>query len=381
MSGTTLARLSRRCPWGLVGMIALILAVEGMINARAMDLFDVDEWAYRWTDHAVSTRAKGAQVLVFGDSLVKLGVVPSIVQERTGKKVFNLALSGSQAPTSYFLLEKALASGLRPEAIVVDFNPPLLRAAPRQYLTRWGALIGPLEAARLAWWGEDAGLFGEVALGHALPSLRGKATIRANIMGALGGQQSAYTIYNHMGLRNWRQNQGAQLMVGSAAARNLTDKAVADLREGYYPKWKVDPANVEGVDHFLALASKHKIRVFWVIAPLLPALHDKINQSGIDAEHDAFIRHWQAKYPGVVVVDARKKVAEIDAFWDPQHLSIVGASAFSRTLGDVLRRALTGKLDQTWVALPDVQIGPIPPGLENIDESRLAVEAAPKVVR
>jgi hypothetical protein len=181
MSGTTLGWFARRCPWGLIGMVALVMIVEGSINLRALNLYDMDEWAFRWTARAVSRRAKGAEVLCFGDSLVKLSVIPSVVRERTGKRVYNLALSGSQAPTSYFLLKRALDSGSKPEAVVVDFNPPLLRVGPRHILTRWGALIDPTEAAKLAWWAGDADLFGEVALEHYLPSLRGKATIRTNI--------------------------------------------------------------------------------------------------------------------------------------------------------------------------------------------------------
>jgi hypothetical protein len=375
MSRTTLAGLAKRCPWGLAGMVALILMVEGAIEGRALHLFDVDDWAFRWTDQAVSSeRTKGAEILCFGDSLVKLSVIPSVVRERTGKRVYNLALSGSQATTSYFLLRKALESGARPEAVVVDFNPPLLRVGPRHILTRWGALIGPIEAAELAWWARDADLFAKVALDHALPSLRGKPSIGRNIKDALAGQSPWNTPFNTMGVRNWDRNDGAQLMVG-CSARNLSDAEIQNLREGYYPEWSCHPANAEGIDHFLALATRNNIRVFWLIGPLIPALHDKIAQSGIYAQHDEFLRRWQVKYPDLVVLDARKKVGEIDAFWDPQHLSVIGASAFSKTLGDVLRRSMSGKIDQNWVSLPDVKIGPLPPGIENIDESRLAVEA------
>ena len=376
MSRTTLGGFARRGPWGLVGMMALVMIVEASVNLRALSLYDTDEWAFRWTGRAVSHRAKGAEILCFGDSLVKLSVIPSVVRERTGKKVYNLALSGSQAPTSYFLLKQVLESGTKPEAVVVDFNPPLLRVGPRHILTRWGAVLDPVEAAELAWWARDTNLFAEVALGHVLPTFRGKTTIRANVMDALAGREPTNVVWNNLAIRNWNKNEGAQLMVGSAAVKNLTDADVAKLREGYYPEWSCHPANVQGIDHFLALASKNNIRVFWVLTPVIPALHEKISQSGIDALHEEFLHKWRAKYPDLVILDARRKVAELDAFWDPQHLSVVGASAFSKTLGDVLRRSITGKLDQNWVSLPDVKIGPLPPGIENIDESRLAIEAA-----
>jgi hypothetical protein len=358
-------------------MIALVLIVEASINLRALNLYDMDEWAFRWTGHrAVSGRVKRAEILCFGDSLVKLSVIPSVVHERTGKRVYNLALSGSQAPTSYFLLKRALDSGSRPEAVVVDFNPPLLRVGPRHILTRWGSLLDPFEAAELAWWARDSNLFGEVAVGHVLPTFRGKTALRGNIMDALAGRDPINFAWNKLAIRNWDRNEGAQLMVGSTAAKNLPDAEIQKLREGYYPEWSCHPANVEGIDHFLALASKNHIRVFWLLTPVIPALHEKIGQSGIDALHEEFLRKWQAKYPDLVILDARRKVAELDAFWDPQHLSVVGASAFSKTLGDVLRRSIGGKLDQHWVSLPEVKIGPIPPGVENIDESRIAIDKA-----
>ncbi len=382
MIRTTLAGFARRGPWGLAGMLALVAAVEGLIGLRSIALYDVDEWAFRYTARAASKSVRDAKVLCFGDSLVKLGVVPAVVGERTGKKTYNLALSGSQATTSYFLLKRALASGARPEAILVDFNPPLLRVGPRHITTRWGALIDPAEAAELAAWAGDADLFCEVALGRWLPSLRGKTTIRAHVLGALAGRTPTLEPTNRMALRNWKKNEGAQLMVGSAAARGLSDRAVEDLRTGYYPEWKCHEANVRGLDHFLALAESHQIRVFWVLPPMLPAFHQKIRESGIEAQHEAFIRSWQAKYPGLVVLDARSQVADLAGLWDPQHLSVEGASAFSRDLGDALRRSLAGPGNlERWVAMGPVQLGPRSPAIEDIDQSRLAVEAIARVRR
>ena len=384
MSGTTLAGLTRRCPWGLAGMVALVVLVEATVGARSMSLYDVDEWAFRWTGRAITRQAKRAEILCFGDSLVKLSVIPSVVGERTGKRVFNLALSGSQATTSYFVLKRALDAGARPEAVVVDFNPPLLRLGPRHILTRWGAMLDPFETAQLAWWAGDSDLFGQVTASHLLPSLRGKSTIRANIMDALANRPVVNPSWNGMALRNWKKNDGAQLMVGSDGVRNVTIADMIKLREGYYPEWKCHRANLEGIDHFLGLAARSNIRVFWLIPALLPAFHDEIGRSGIDAQQEAFIRSWQAKYPNLVVLDARSKVVEFESFWDPQHLSIEGASAFSRALGDILRRSIGGATDQPrWVALPEIRRGPLPPGIEDMNASRVALEdeAAAKLRR
>ncbi len=384
-----LASSGHRSPWGFLGMIGLVALAEFAIGLHAMSFYDVDEWAHRWTSRKASRGVQSREILCFGDSLIKLSVIPRIIQERTGKPAFNLALSGSQAPTSYFVLRRVLDSGARPVAAIVNFSPPLLRVGPRHNLTRWPVLLNPLETAKLAYWAGDPDLMGEILVNQVVPSLRGKTTIRANLMNAFGGRPDTNRHWNALGLRNWKKNDGAQLMTGSAAAHGLSDADVTKLRVGYYPEWKCHPANSAGIDRFLALARDYGVRVFWVLPPLLPALHDQLAGSGINAQLETFLSHWQAKYPNLVVVDARKKIVDLDAFWDPQHLAVEGAAAFSRALGDVLRESITASAQKTatepprdrWVSLPAFRLGPISPGIETIDQSRLAIQGVPKVQR
>ena len=379
-----IARCRRRFPVGLAGMIALVALIEAGIARHAISLFDSDELSYRWTARQAIKVARSCEILCFGDSLIKLGVVPRVVGERAGKTAFNLAVSGSQAPASYFLLRRALASGARPAAIVCGFTPPLLRVGPRHNLARWPGLLDPTETAALAWWAGDPLLFGEITVDQVLPSLRGKATIRAKIREGFGGAPFPLRFGNTYNIRNWRRNDGAQLMTGSAV-RGLTDADVAQVRTGYYPEWRTHPANLAGIDHFLALAEQAGVPVFWILPPLLPALHDQLTASGFAARYEAFVRDWQAKYPRLVVLDARGRITDLDAFWDVQHLSVAGAAAFSRVLGEIIRDHLdpTRLADggRRWVTVPRFALAPIDPRIETIDQSRLAVAADPAVRR
>ena len=73
-----------RFPWGLLGAALLALVVEGTVARRPLDLLDADDWAYREAKRAASREAKGADVLCFGDSLVKLAVLPKVLDEHAG---------------------------------------------------------------------------------------------------------------------------------------------------------------------------------------------------------------------------------------------------------------------------------------------------------
>ena len=116
-------------------------------------------------------RREAYDVLVFGDSLNSVGVVPRAVAERSGRAAYNLSIPGSQATASYFLLKRALGSGAA--VGVVDFFPPCSpRAGGSSW--RWSSLLTLPEAAELAWWARDADLFGTIAAGCWSPrSARG----------------------------------------------------------------------------------------------------------------------------------------------------------------------------------------------------------------
>jgi hypothetical protein len=362
-------------------MAALVVLVEGSVARRPMRLLDVDDWAYRLGARVASHDAPRYDVLCFGDSLAKLSLVPRALTERSGLRAYNLAVSGSQAPASACLLRKALDSGARPAAVVVDFFPPLLRLGPRHNLGRWANLVDTSGAARLAWSASDAGLFGVAMLGRVLPSIHCRPSIRAQIVAALAGDADPRLWSNVLLRRNWSKNAGAHLTVASPTVAGLTDRQVADLRSDYYPRWEVHPANLAGVERFLELAASRGVPVYWVLPPVLPALQAKLSRSGFDTDHEAFLRSFQARYPGLTVLDGRGAVTAPSAFFDANHLAAPGAYAFSLAVGDALRRSRTGRSPSRWIALGRVRPQPLPEGLEDVEQSALALQKLAPVRR
>ena len=116
----------------LLGMIALIAAVEGSLAAHRIDF--ATPWTEDWRFSAWAAREKspGCDVLCFGDSLVKYGVMPRVIEARTGLKSYNLATSGGTMPTAFFLFRQALDAGVVDE-LVVSVAPVVLSGGKRLF--------------------------------------------------------------------------------------------------------------------------------------------------------------------------------------------------------------------------------------------------------
>lgn len=377
-----LGRRVAAAPWGLVGALALVVLAEGAVARRGLDFVGVDQWGYLDARRAADRDAPGAPVVCLGDSLVKFHVVPPVVAGRSGRRVVNLAVPGSQPPASFYLLRRALAAGARPEAVVVDFATPMLLGGPRYSLGHWPFLLGPVEAADLARLARDPALFGSVALAGALPTLRCRASVRAHVVAALGGRDGTRRSANLVFRRNVARNRGAYLF----APRDpgfwrtwLTPARAEALRRESYPRFFCDPINARAIERFLALAAGRGVRVYWVLPPVIGPLQDRLEASGYDADHRAFVASWQARFPDLTVIDARRSVADPAAFSDPAHLAGPAAYAYSLALGDLLRDALSrpGAASAHWLSLPPCRALPLPPGFEDDDASGLALGIGP----
>ena len=366
-----------RPPAGLLGMLALIALVESFVARHGLDFRDPGDWA--WAAVGKSARQDGPrrQVLVFGDSLAKLAVAPALVQAGSGRSTYNLAVCGGQAPSSYFLLRRALESGARPSAILVDFFPRLMQLGPRHTLT-WPALLEPREALDLAWVARDPDLFASIELCRVLPTFRARLGVRSSLFAALDGRPNSWGSDTPAFRRNWKKNLGAQIMPCGANP----DTNFVKVRQDFYSDLKFDPVNLAFMERFLALAASRSIPVYYLVTPLKPGLQAECERTGIDAAYEAFLRDIQARHANVVIVDGRRASYDPAVFHDPLHLGREGAWAFSTAMGDLLRRHPPERPGTRWIELPKYAGLPAGSPPEDLNQSRAALAAgAPAVLR
>lgn len=374
MSGPEALGLLRAMPWGLVGMLALSLAVERFAARHEHDLFlKFDAWSWQRTGQYARTEAPKSRILCFGDSQVQRGVIAPILESRTGRPTFNLALGGGQAVSSYVLLRRALEAGARPDALLVDFFPGLLAGEPLAPLDAWAPIADYADALDLAVAGRDPDIFTEVALAKLLPTYRERHAIRGNLTSALLGEDHADRhVVPPFVRRNMRLNRGAFLCPDPPEPKGDLE---AEGRKHFKDDWACHPLNARYLERFMELAASREIPVFWLILPIDPGLQRISERTGVDAKHLAFAREIQARFSNVTVLDGRASGYGPSAFFDHHHLGVRGASVFTDDVAAVVRRALDGDRPfPRWVKLSEYRERPIDVPLEDIEQSRLALK-------
>jgi hypothetical protein len=356
-------------------MLALVAAVEATLGHPESVIALSDQWYWRVTGRDAA-RVKGRDVLVLGDSLVKLGVAPGVIQGQTGRRGYNLATGGGQAPSTYYLLKRALDRGAKPSAILVDFFPRLMQLDADHNRENWAQMLTLGECLELAWNAGRADLAGAFVLQHLLPSVAHRHGFRTNLKMALAGTPDPKLA--GPGLRHMmRIHAGLQ---GLPPGGGDLKTPLSTWAQQYFGRLEFSRVNAIYAHKTIELAAARGIAVYWLVPPMLGTLEAELKRSGFDAHYTRFLRKQVERSPNVVVVDARGAGYDPAIFYDPHHLSVPGAAAYSLALGNVLNRhPAAGPPEARWVALPPYQ--PAPAGLSLLDPGlppeRLAGAAAP----
>ena len=371
-----------RLPFGLLGMLALIVVVESFVTSRDLDLTTLVAANWRIEGRAPARHAAGNEILIFGDSMVKFGIQPRVLKAKVGKTSYNFALYCGSAPASYTMLRRSIDAGARPDAVVVDFQPELLMGDSMKILNRvFPELLTCRETLELCWNARDAGRFAEFMIAKILPTARKRYEIRAGVLASINGRSVSIKEKSLAARRNWKVNKGAEVLPKNPHYRGEVPEAGAYPSMFWVP-WKANELNRLYLEQFLKLAASRDIPVFWVLQPNAAEVDTRREKAGYNAQFDVFVRSYLAKFPKLVIIDGRHIDYPYQVFTDPVHLDRQGAVAYSLGVADVLRAHLVDrKPGLRWVALPDHrdQVNAI--ALEDNAESGVALRAEQEKVR
>ncbi len=365
---------TRRWPLGLIGMVVLVVAVEAYIGRHAFRFTNTATLSWNLSDTAARGEASKAEVLCFGDSLVKHGMIPEVLEAKLGKRVYNVSICAASAPASYFLLKHALDAGARPQSIIVDFMPDLLSGSPRHSSRNWPEILNYRELIELARAGRDFGFFVTMARDRLLNSHRSRWEIQANLIAALRGQVDPLHETNLVYQRNWGQHRGAEYTPDNPAFQGqVTEQDHFKLMSDHF--W-CNKVNRTYIDKFIKLAESRGAKVYWLLPPVSPAIHQRRVASGADEKYSGFVREVAAKHPSLIVLDARRSGYDHTKFVDPVHLNGRGGVTLSTEVAEAM---VSGRTEWVWLPRYRDRTSPVP--LEDVEQSRVVVGSGGKVIR
>jgi hypothetical protein len=362
-------------PFGLLGMIVLVAAIESALAIHWLEFSDPVSLSWRYSAQAAQNRVLGRDVIVLGDSLAKHGLVPAVLERASGLRSVNLAAARCPTLMTYFLFRRALDAGALPPAIVINSKPAVLMGGVDYNARYWRETASLRETMELFEITHRTDVVVSTLLGRLLPSLRSRLEIRSSLLAALEGRRDPLHDINRVLWRNWTVNDGANV---ATLNPGYDGELSADVLDRLHPRaHHVDRSNIAGIERLLALADRRRIRVFWLLPPIAPALQALRDTSGAEARFEGLVRRYQERYAGTVtVLDARHGFAGPRMYVDATHLSGRGAIALSRAVGRELEAELFSanlRSAGPWIALSvraDADLGAPELALEDIDRSK-----------
>jgi hypothetical protein len=361
-------------------MIGLIVVIECFVGRNWLDFSDQVSLSWRFSAEAARTEAAGSQLLCLGDSLVKHGLIPSVIAEESGLRTLNLSAARAPALMTYFLFRRALDAGARPDVIIINAKPAVLIGGPDFNARYFQEVLTLREWVELFQITKRSSFMISMLVGRLLPSLRCRLEIRSNLLSALRGETDRLHDINRTLWRNWTVNCGAHIAdLDSRYEEKVTPEVARRMQTDIF---YVDRMNAQAIERLLQLAAKRNIPVFWLLTPLTTGLQACRDQSGSEAGYERFVRSAQSRYPQTLtVLDARRGAYPPWFFVDSTHLNGRGGIALSRAVATTLK-AERGQLARAtvprWITLklsiahPDV----IGPGLEDVPHSKEIVGLA-----
>ncbi|MDX2037355.1 MAG: hypothetical protein SFX72_11950 [Isosphaeraceae bacterium] len=341
-----------RLPRGVLGTLVLVCGIETMIAGARDRLAAPDQTFARVTSERLIDWVRDCDWIALGSSQTKHSIAPRELAIGTGTRGYNLALSGSQAANSFFLLRRVLESGARPRVVIVDFFPVLQRLSHWHVVENDPFLLDIRESLDLAWSARDPAFFASIVARRAIPSFRYRQSIRTLVRNrATGSGPSDWSRPTEIMLRNHLENRGAQVHPPG----EISPDAIARLDREYFPRWEITALQDRYIERFLKLADQAGIRVVWLLTPLHSELSARIESTGFAAAWTRFVRERGIEHPKLSIVDARRLEWGERAFLDPNHLAIDGLAAFSSIFAPELTRVLASPDSEPgcWIDLSD----------------------------
>lgn len=345
------------CLSTFLSALVLFIVFQLCLDRFSAQLQTLESMSYAFVREIVkSDTCVSSKILCFGDSLVKMGVSPAILESFLKEPVCNLAVPGSRPSASYFILRRALKTGASPKAVLVDFESGILRDDPCKAVHESAEFFGLDDCLDLAAVTRDFDYVSSLMAAVTVPSYRLKYPTCAALRRAfrLDGGIDKKEILEYVS--NWRNNRGQTLPPYSSPLQIEGNNKIVwkDIIEKRVP-WYCHPMNRVYLEQFIGLANKHGITVYWLLPPMHPAAQLELEKTGVDSAYCQFAASMLKRFPNLRIVDGRHAHYGSENFMGGCHLNRLGSMVYSAGLGELLTSQtpeIRRELSQRWLALP-----------------------------
>jgi len=284
----------------------------------------------RWM-RALVEREPAPAVQLHGDSVAQGALLASDVARvlPPGTTVRNAALQGSGPEFTYFLLERQIARGRAPKAIVIAHSPHV-------FVTE---RVAVLTGGFLHWSEIPEAMLASHHFFDALQGVLAKVSFtlrhREEIADLLKGRGLPLPWNAPIPTEEWIRDSGAKSEIKWAHGR----RPLGPLHPSFRQPFVVDRGEQEFLRRTLALARKHDVRVFWFAMPEHEAIAAARDSVGFHAAWGRFVDSLATRGE-IEVLRRDSEVLPARDFADYTHLRLPAAMRVSREVGE----KLAGKL-------------------------------------
>ncbi len=115
---------TKAVPWGVAGMVVLIVVIESVVARNWLDFTDPVSLSWRYSALSARSRVCEKDLLLLGDSLIKHALIPSVITGVSGARAENLGAARCPTLMTYFLLRRCLDSSTRPAPLYSTPSQP-----------------------------------------------------------------------------------------------------------------------------------------------------------------------------------------------------------------------------------------------------------------
>lgn len=280
-----------------------------------------DEYPY-WIQQRdyISTKSNKQEVILLGDSRMKMGVLPT----ELGENAYNLSLGGASPVEMFYTLKTYLDHHPLPKAVIIGF-------APTHYTQMYGSYIGrnmyfhyfndeTIDAVNKIIFEKDGKDFSleRKLYKYRLPNVYMKPVIKSIFKPRSTENTKLYELSRNEKGRMFSSSDNTERKFVFTPESNNTDfKPLNSLT--YY------------IEEILRLCQENAIPVYVEQLPMGNPGYQKLLENGYFTEYKVYLKALHDKFP-MSVINYEIPLYDAQLFRDNSHLNVKGAKRFSREL-------------------------------------------------